>query len=285
MALALFYNWEMTIITAFQITSNGNILVKTSAATLDEITDALPQGFYTTFNTVSNGEKALGLHAHLRRLYLPARALGLRPAVEEQTLRERMAQIVKGNLPHESRLRLILTKKSGALYIAAQPFTPLPEIIFTHGIHVITSSLARHDPRIKDTGFISESAAHRKLLNADVFEVLLTKNGKILEGMTSNFYAIKGKALITAKQGILPGVTRRAVLRLARGQGLMIEYRSPRLDENFDEAFLTSSSRGVAPIVSIDNQPVGQGRVGRWTKMLSQAYQVYVQESSERIVE
>ena len=70
------------------------------------------------------------------------------------------------------------------------------------------------------------------------------------------------KALITAQKGILLGVTRRAVLRIARGQGMSIEYRSPLINEQFDEAFLTSSSRGVVPIVKIDGKPVGRGKPG-----------------------
>jgi branched-subunit amino acid aminotransferase/4-amino-4-deoxychorismate lyase len=57
------------------------------------------------------------------------------------------------------------------------------------------------------------------------------------------------------------------------------------LDENFTEAFLTSSSRGVVPIVQIDGKAVGEGRVGAWTKRLSLAYQAYVEERSERLVE
>ena len=103
--------------------------------------------------------------------------------------------------------------------------------------------------------------------------------------MTSNFYAIKGKTLVTAQDGILLGVTRHVILGLARGEGMSIEYRAPKVNEKFDEAFLTSSSRGVVPIISIDNKPVGQGRVGKWTKMLSKAYQAYVEERSEKLVE
>jgi branched-chain amino acid aminotransferase len=91
--------------------------------------------------------------------------------------------------------------------------------------------------------------------------------------------------LITAQDGILLGVTRHAILRLARGQGMSIDYRAPKVNEKFDEAFLTSSSRGVVPIVSIDNKSVGQGRVGKWTQMLSEAYQAYVEERSEKIIE
>ncbi len=297
---------------AFQIHPNGNVLIPNTASSLDGVTGLLAPGFYTTFSTLAQGTKVLGLRAHLDRLYVPAEELGLKPAVDEGLLRERIANLVKQNLPHESRVRLILTKERGDIFIALQPFTPLPREIYKNGVHVVTSTVARSDPRIKGTDFITKSAEQRKLVQGDVFEVLLTHNSKILEGMTSNFYGIKYvvasrqakqppiarrgllrteerrprndmAVLITAQKGILLGVTRRAVLRLARGQGMSIEYRPPLVNEKFDEAFLTSSSRGVVPIISIDNLSVGQGRVGAWTKILSQAYQAYVAERSEGI--
>jgi len=294
--------------------------VETSASTLDVMTAALPVGFYTTFSTLAVGTKVLGLQTHLDRLYVPAKHMGLKPAVDENVLRARIAEIVKVNLPHESRVRLILTKDAGRLYIAFQPFIAPPQEIYENGVHVITSHTLRTDPRIKGTDFITKSAEQRKLVTGDVYEILLVHNGKILEGMTSNFYAIKyvipkrsgttmkqssgsggllcslptartrawhgtgNDILITAQRGILLGVTRRAVLRLARGEGMSIQYRAPRVDEKYDEAFLTSSSRGVVPIVKIDDQPVGQGSVGGWAKTLRKAYQAYVERRSERIV-
>ena len=180
---------------------------------------------------------------------------------------------------------MILTKHNGMFYAGIQPFEPLSNEIYENGVGVITSEFTRSLPRVKDTGFISSSIAQRGQIGGEVFEVLLIKKGKILEGMSSNFYVIKGKTLITAQSGILLGVTRRAVLRLARGQGMSIGYRAPKISEKFDEAFLTSSSRGVVPIISIDKRPVGQGRVGKWAKILSKAYQAYVEERSELIVE
>jgi branched-chain amino acid aminotransferase len=271
-------------IKAFQVTQKANLPLNSNASTLDEMTRELPQGFYTTFSTLSHGTKVLGFHAHLQRLYAPAQEMGLNPAVDESTLRGRIADLVKENLPKESRVRLILAKESGAIYIGIQYFEPLPEIIYSKGVKVITTELARKAPRVKDTGFISSSVSQREQIGNSVFEVLLTENGKILEGMTSNFYGITGKSLITAQRGILLGVTRKAILRLARGQGMSIKYRSARVDENFNEAFLTSSSRGVVPIISIDDKPVGKGVVGKWTKTLSKAYQAYVHERSELII-
>ncbi len=273
-------------ILAFQITETENIPFQTQASTLDDLTRELSQGFYTTFSTSSQGTMVFGLHMHLQRLYDPAMEQGIAPAIDEQTLRIRIVELAKLNLPKESRIRLILTKINGMIYIAIQPFEPLSKQLYKNGVKVITSELVRTTPRVKDTAFISSSIAQRKQVGRHVFEVLLTKDGKILEGMTSNFYAVKGKTLITAQRGILLGVTRRVILRLARGQGMFarVAYRAPSTNEKFNEAFLTSSSRGVVPIVSIDNKPVGLGRVGPWTKMLSQAYQAYVEERSEQIV-
>jgi branched-chain amino acid aminotransferase len=274
----------MTIL-AFKIDQTENLPVQTQAKTLDEMTRNLPQGFYTTFSTLSHGTKVLGFHAHMQRLYVPAMEQGLEPSINESALRVRIAEMAKLNLPKESRIRLILTKDDGTVYIGVQPFEPLSKLIYQNGVNAITAELARQSPRVKDTGFISSSVDQRKKVGKDVFEILLTKNGKILEGMTSNFYAIKGKILITAQSGILLGVTRRAILRLARGEGMSIEYHAPMINKKIDEAFLTSSSRGVVPIVSIDKKTVGQGRVGKWTKILSKAYQAYVEDGSEKIIE
>lgn len=274
---------------AFRLSENQIIPLDISASSLDGITARLAEGFYTTFSTLAAGTKVLGLKSHLQRLYEPAGEMNLKPSVSEKTLLEQVYKLAQENLPNESRVRLILTKDTGDVYIGIQPFEPLPEPIYQNGVHVITSNITRHDPRIKGTDFILQSQVQRKLLNKDVFEILLTKDGKIYEGMTSNFYVIKHvgarssrpSTLITAQRGILLGITRKAVLKLAREGGLHIKYQAPLLNDSFDEAFLTSSSRGVVPIVSIDAKPVGQGNVGEWTKRLSQAYQVYVKDRSE----
>ena len=178
-------------IKAFRIQFDGNIPIPNSASTLDLITGSLPQGFYTTFSTLAHGTRVLGLQAHLDRLYRPAKELKLRPAVDESTLRQRVAGLVRDNLPHESRVRLIIAKDSGEIFIVIQFFKSLPESVYSDGVHVVTSTVERNDPRIKGTDFITKSAEQRKLIGKDVFEILLTHHEKILEGMTSNFYGIK----------------------------------------------------------------------------------------------
>lgn len=275
-------------IKCFRLLSEALIPINSPASTLDLFTASVSDGFYSTFSTLSRGTRVLGLTAHLQRLYKPALEKNLKPSASEKFLRKQIAELSKDNLPNESRIRIILTKDTGDVYLAIQTFESLPESVYQNGVHVITSNIARHDPRIKGTDFITQSQEQRKLLNKDIFEILLTKDGKVSEGMTSNFYVVGARSsrpvLVTAQRGILLGVTRKAILQLAKEQGMSIEYRSPLLDEKFNEAFLTSSSRGVVPIISIDNKSVGQGSVGKWTKKLISAYQEYVLEKSELII-
>lgn len=108
--------------------------------------------------------------------------------------------------------------------------------------------------------------------------------------MTSNFFYIIGRDgvppyLGTAQRGILPGITRGTVIRLARGRGVEVQYRALRLNQLADvsEAFITSSSRGVVPVVQIDHVTVGQGSPGQITRTLMAAYNAYVLEHAEKI--
>ncbi|MBI5935655.1 MAG: aminotransferase class IV [Chloroflexi bacterium] len=289
---------------AYRLNRQSLIPIQTAAANPDELTRQLPRGLYTTFSTNHGGTRVLGLTAHLNRLNLPALA-------SHSDLRRALSSLAESNAPGESRFRVIHSDSDGTVYVIVQTFAPPAREIYERGVRVVSADLVRHDARRKDSGFIAESQSQRAQVGGDVYEVLLTKGGNIYEGMTSNFYAViasagceaissrsrgllrredhpprnDGGIVVTARTGILLGVTRRAVLRLARGEGMGIEYRPPQLGENFAEAFLTSSSRGIVPIVKIDEKSVGQGSVGAWTKRLSLAYAAYVEERSEALVE
>ena len=251
-------------------------------SSLDGITSSLPPGLYTTFNTLAHGTKVLGLGRHLQRLYLPS---AVQPPIPVSALRKRISELAMTNLPNESKIRLIFLQESRELFIVLHDFTPLAKSVYENGVHVVTTDMTRHNPKIKGTDFISQSSEQRKLVGGDVFEVLLTKNDKILEGMTSNFYGVinRPQAIVTAKHGVLAGVTRNIILRIAKKQGLSIKYHAPSVGGNFAEAFLTSSSRGVVPIVRIDESAVGDERPGKITKRLAMDYGLYVEQNAERI--
>lgn len=291
------YNLSMPI-SLYCLSTSGMTPIRTKGVTPDEITRQLPNGIYTTFSTTQAGTRVPGLTLHLNRLYSPAQAEGCVPSVTRLQLRKFLGDLSKRAFPGESRYRILINLGDGKIYVIHQSFTPPPQFIYEKGVKVVTANIIREDPRIKNSGFIEKSIKERKLVGQEIYEVLLTHNGRIFEGMTSNFYVVKNNvetemvdgtiegssaALITARNGILMGVTRHIVLQLARKTGLTRFYRAPLLEESFTEAFITSSSRGIVPVVSIDDRLVGEGRVGEWTNKLIRVYSLYAIRFSEVI--
>ena len=270
------------MIRIWSITPRQNIkLDLKEALSLDEATRQLPDGYYSTFRTFDGCRRVLGLKAHLRRLYDPVTS----PDVSASFLRQQLAPLLEHFLPDEARVRLIMTEQ-GRVYVAAEPLKPLSADVYEKGVRVETTQIHRDSPRLKSTAFISASDTERRhLAQEGIFEALLVKNGKILEGMTSNFFSVKDNILYTAQRDILLGVTRRTVIHLARGRGVNVKYQPLKLDQlsAVHEAFITSSSRGVVPVIRIDGVTVGEGRPGEITRMLRSAYDEYVLKHAEII--
>ena len=283
----------------WQITHSGSQNIELDdRSSLDAITRQLPDGYYSTFRTYNNRTRILGLNSHLRRLYDPVQ----NPNISASELRRRLVPLLEPFHPDEARIRTIMAKQ-GQVYVAIEPLKPLPNEIYENGVRVETTDIQRNAPRLKSTAFISTSDNERRhIAQEGIFEALLTRHGKILEGMTSNFfYALRaerrvqtslrntqtkrGRVLFTVQRDILLGVTRKTIIRLARGGGVEVKYRALKLNQLSDvsEAFITSSSRGVVPVIQIDDVTVGQGRPGQVTRMLMYAYEEYVLKHGEKI--
>jgi len=276
-------------ILVYKITRSEIYPVDLDAPDFDAITSELPSGLYTTFRTYAGRTKVIGLHSHLERLYLPAKAQGIVPTVRRRDdFRHILADLLLRVDASEARVRLILdtTAEPGTLYVLLAPLQLLPSEIYENGIHLEISRTSREKPSLKRTSFIQESALERKRIDAEIFEILLTDKGRILEGMTSNFFYVRNGLLCTAGRGVLIGVTRQAVIALAKRGGIDISNRAIRVNElpSISEAFITSSSRGIVPVVWIDAQQVGNGQVGEITKRLMKSYNEEVFSLAEDIV-
>ncbi len=255
----------------------------------DSITTTLPAGLYTTFRTYAGRTKVVGLRSHLDRLYIPAKAQSVVPAVRQPTdFRHVLADLLSRFDAPEARVRLILdtTSEPGMIYVLLQPLQPLPPDIYNQGVHVELSRNSREKPSLKQTTFISESALDRKRVGGETFEVLLTTKGRILEGMTSSFFYVRDGMLCTAGRGVLIGVTRQTVLAIAKEQAIKTCIKAIRINEIpfIEEAFITSSSRGLVPVVKIDAHRIADGKVGTMTTMLMRLYNESVLSLAEEII-
>ena len=113
----------------------------------------------------------------------------------------------------------------------------------------------------------------------------LVEDGHVTEGTSNNAYIVKGGRIITRQLGhdILHGITRAAVLRFAREAQMEIEERSFSIDEakQADEAFSTSASGFVMPVVEIDGTPLGDGTPGPVSRRLRE---IYLEESLKHAI-
>jgi branched-chain amino acid aminotransferase len=122
-------------------------------------------------------------------------------------------------------------------------------------------------PAVKATQYLAAVLARLEADEQGCYETLFADpRGRVLELSSASFFAVRSGRIVTPplRLGILAGITRSAVLRLARGARIPVREAVLRLDElgSIDEAFLTSAVRGVVPVVRLGGANVGDGRPG-----------------------
>ena len=222
------------------------------------------------------GGRVLELDRHFDRLERSALALGHTLHVPRAALRRQLAarRLVRGWPDVRFRITAILDPEPW-WRLSLEQASDLPQALRRDG--VACASLAhggRVQPEIKATAWLHDRARLERAANArsDIYETLLTDGaGRILEGVSSNFYAIVQGELCTAGSGVLAGIARRIVLEVASGL-LPVRLEAPRLADLGPgcEAFITSATRGVVPVNSIDDRVFGPP--GPWTLRLMQSY-------------
>jgi D-alanine transaminase len=146
------------------------------------------------------------------------------------------------------------------------------------GVAVITVPDLRWMRRdIKSVGLLAQVLAKQAAKEAEVAEAWMIEDGHVTEGSSSSAFIITAEGRILSRplsQAILPGITRQAILRLAGEAGLVMEERPFTRDEALQaaEAFYTSASSLVMPVVAIDGQRIGDGRPGALTRRLRGLY-------------
>jgi branched-chain amino acid aminotransferase len=259
----------------------GQVLPAGRHPTLAAASASLPEGAYTTLRTYGQ-RRLLRLAFHLRRLWesvaLPGPPGVLDPALVRGSLRAALEETAHP----ESRLRL--TFAPPRLFVSIEAFAPPAERLYEEGVACTTVRVRRTNPHAKDTRFIATAQKAYGGLAPGVEEgLIVAEDGAILEGLSSNFFAIADGTLRTEEERALLGVTRSVALEVAAAV-LPIELRAIRQGElpRATEAFITSVSRGVLPVVRIDERPVGDGRVGPLTRTIGRAFAALVEREAER---
>lgn len=153
----------------------------------------------------------------------------------------------------------------------------VPAAVHEVGVDAITVPWGREAPDVKAVSYLAASLARRQAHRAGADEALLTDGHEnVLEGSASNVFAVEGDVLVTPpiSEGLLPGVTRAAVIEVADRFGLVVRQETLTVERltHADEAFLTATTREVTPLIRVDGRPVGSGAPGPVTRRLLDGY-------------
>ena len=235
---------------------------------------------------------------HIKRFYQSSSAICLEVPMGPEELSRRMYETLGANNIVDGYIRLVITRGVGNLGINPKQ-TDCPNVIiiastialyppdrYEKGLKAITACTIRNhpnslSPRIKSLNYLNNIIAKLEAIHAGKDEcIMLNHEGYVAEGTGDNLFAIRNGRMFTPppSAGILEGITRNLVIRLARRRGIEVtEHNLIRYDLWVaDEVFLTGTAAEVISVTEIDHRPIGEGTRGPITKMLKEDFEAYI---------
>lgn len=252
---------------------------------LDEASQMLPHGVYTTFRTF-DGDKVLTLQDQVTRLEQSANLEGQPLRVTMESLKRVLRKVVPSYPSEEKRIRISIDLKDCAMYLIIEPLRIPSKDQYEHGVRLVAVHHKRENPKAKRTQFIEIAQAIRKQYPEGINDLLMIDDdGFILEGLNSNFFAVRGGEIFTAGENVLSGITRQTVLHIIRELRLPYHLSPIHIHDlnKLEEAFLTSASRSVLPVAQIDQVMIGEPVPGALTTSITDAYWKYVNARLENL--
>lgn len=254
-------------------------------------------GVFETMRSYS--QQVFRIEHHLSRLFSSLKVLNMAIPLKSDQLRQAVYRTLRANNLDDAYIRLTISRGEGSLgpnpdlrlspniVIIARKFKPYPSVSYENGykaaVVTVRQNVSSPLSKIKSANFLNYILAKMEAISKGVDEgILLNTEGHVAEATTSNIFAIKDGLLSTPSEesGILPGITRQAILEISSSIGLRAQERTMALEELFksDECFLTNTLMEVMPVVEIDGHCIGNGKSGSLTAKIHQAYKELVRK-------
>ena len=259
--------------------------VTTEKATISVFDLSVIRGFGIFDFLRTYHKKPFKLSEHIDRLFNSAKQLGITVPKTKSQIEKIVHEGIKKNSYRECIARIVVTggvspdgiskNENSTFAVLFTEATDYPKSYYTQGVKIISREFERAFPHAKSLNYLTAVNVLSEAKKENAIEVLyLDRNRHILEGTTSNFFAVVGGKLITPKEGILRGITRAVVIELARKLKIPVIESDLLYSqiELFDEAFITASNKEVMPVVRIDGKKVGSGEVGTISRRLISEY-------------
>jgi branched-chain amino acid aminotransferase len=261
------------------------------------------EGVYETLRTY-NGQPFL-FERHMRRLRRSADMLALSVPLTDAQIDERFRETMRAgglgdDARHEAYVRILVTRGIGELsydpaacpapsiVVIAKPHVEPSRDVFEKGVKVALVPIVRNhpgsvNPLIKSNNLLNNALAMQEAFRRGGYEgVMRNYRGELAECTQSNLFVVKNGAALTPNldSGLLPGITREFLFEVGASLGIPVREAVLRDDDLFgaDEAFLTSTTREVVPIVHVDDRKIGAGVPGPVTKALLDGYRKKARE-------
>jgi branched-chain amino acid aminotransferase len=230
------------------------------------------------------------LREHIDRLYKSADAIELKIPLTKDAMSEAVIETLKANKLTDAYIRLVVTRGVGDLgldprkckvptiFIITHKIALYPKEFYQKGLSIITAKTRRNypqalDPRIKSLNYLNNILAKIEAIKAGSEEaIMLTHDGYVAECTGDNVFIVKKGELITppVKLGALEGITRGAVISIAKGSGMPFSEKTIRIEDVYsaDEVFLTGTAAELIPVVKIDGRQISGGAPGAATLAL-----------------
>lgn len=266
------------------------------------------EGVYETLRTY-NGQPFL-FDRHMRRLRKSAGMMALPVPMTDAQIDERFRDTMRvaglGGPDREAYIRILVTRGIGEMtYDPAACPTPSVVVIvkpnvepsrdaFERGVKVALVGIVRNhpgtvNPMIKSNNLLNNALAMQEAFKRGAFEGIMRNfRGELAECTQSNFFIVKDGTALTPpiNAGLLPGITREFLFEVGQQLGISVRESVLKDDDLFgaDEAFLTSTTREVVPIVAVDDRKIGSGVPGPITRALLDGFrrQAHALTSAQR---
>lgn len=242
---------------------------------------------------------------HVDRLYAAAKAIGLTIPHTPEEITEIVAESCRKNNLSNGYIRLVITRGVGDLglsplkcekpsvFCIAASIQLYPEELYEKGLSIMTAAQRRNkatilDPQIKSLNYLNNILARMEGDRRGFPEVLmLTHDGIVAECSADNVFIVRKGEIWTAPLhvGILDGITRGAVIDIAKEEGIPLSEREFTLFNAYgaDEMFLTGSGAEIVPVVMLDDRTIGTGKPGPITKKILQKFRTLVTKDGVKI--
>ncbi len=240
------------------------------------------------------------IEQHLERLFQSAEMINLCIQQSKPAFTTILRELIDRNTLGDAIVRMTLTRGVGlpgldpgpdthpTTVITARPYQPYPPKHYSEGVSLAIVTIKRNliesmPPSIKSLNFLNNILAKAEATRKGAFDgIMLNQHNHLTEATTSNLFLVRQGELFTPAVtcGILEGITRDAVLRLAQAKEISCHQQPLTVDTLYsaDECFLTNTSMELMPVTRVDNHAIGSGRPGPLTIHLHDAFRQHVEQ-------